>query len=126
MSDNESNTRKISDEFIKNVKKYLEIDDKLKQYKEETKMLNSEKKEKEEYILDYLQSIDEKVIDIPNGKLKKNISKTQTPLKKDIIEKTLTNIFNDQNKASTITDQIIKSRPYVERLTLKRTSIRNK
>jgi hypothetical protein len=117
--------KNISKDFIDNVKKYLEIDDTLKEIKEKNKKLTQDKKEKEEFILNYLQSIDEKIIDIPNGKLKKNISKTQGPLKKELIQKTLTEIIGDSIKANSITDQIIKSRPIVERVTLKRTSNRN-
>lgn len=123
MSDSEGKTEKkqVSAEFINNVKKYLEVDDRIKEYAEKSKSLKNEKKEKEEFILNYLQSVDEKVIDVPNGKLRRNISKTQAPLKKELIQKTLTEIFNDSNKAITITEKIIKSRPTIERVTLKRT-----
>jgi len=113
--------KNISPEFIQNVKKYLEVDDALKEIREKNKILNTQKKEKEEYILNYLQTIDEKIIDVPNGKLKKNISKTQAPLKKELIQKTLTEIVGDSLKANSMTDQIIKSRPFIERITLKRT-----
>ena len=79
------NEKKISQEFITNVKKYLEIDDLLKDIKEKTKKLTTDKKNHEEFILDYLKSIDEKVIDVQDGKLRKNITKSQTPLKKELI-----------------------------------------
>ena len=117
--------KNISQDFIDTVKKYLEIDDALKEIKEKNKILTQNKKEKEEYILNYLQSIDEKIIDVPNGKLKKNISKTQGPLKKELIQKTLTEIVGDSIKANSMTDQIIKSRPIIERITLKRTRNKN-
>jgi hypothetical protein len=119
MSEIEKKT--VSPEFVNTVKKYLEIDDKLKEIKEMTKKLTSDKKEKEDFILNYLQSIEESVIDVRDGKLRRNISKTQTPLKKEHIHKTLTDIVGDSIKAQTMTDQIIKSRPIVERVTLKRT-----
>jgi hypothetical protein len=125
-SENKDEKKKISKEFIDAVKKYLDIDDKLREIKEKTKNLNTEKKTKEEYILDYLQTIDEKVIDVADGKLRRNISKTQAPLKKEIIQKALIEIVGDTNKATLMTDQIIKSRPMVERVTLKRTKNRLK
>lgn len=125
-SDNKSEKKKVSAEFVQNVKKYLEVDDKLREIKEKTKQLNTEKKQKEEYILNYLQTIDEKVIDVADGKLRRNISKTQAPLKKDTIQKALTDIVGDSNKAISITEQIIKSRPTIERVTLKRTRCRIK
>lgn len=128
MSDSENNSekKKVSKEFVEAVKKYLEVDDKLRDIKEKTKNLNTEKKTKEEFILTYLQSIDEKVIDVSDGKLRRNISKTQAPLKKETIQKALAEIVGDATKATAMTEQIIKSRPTVERVTLKRTKNRVK
>jgi len=117
----EENKKTVSPEFVNTVKKYLEIDDKLKEYKEMLKKLTTEKKEKEEFILNYLQTIEESVIDVRDGKLRRNISKTQAPLKKEMIQKTLTDIIGDSIKAQSITEQIVKSRPIIERITLKRT-----
>lgn len=126
MSDTENKTdkKKISHEFIKSVKEYLSIDDKLREIKEKTKTLNTDKKIKEEFILNYLQSIDEKVIDVADGTLRRNITKTQAPLKKDTIQKALTDIIGDALKATDITDRIIKSRPTIEKISLKRTKIK--
>lgn len=116
-----SETKSISPEFVQNVKKYLEIDDKLREFKEKTKVLNNDKKEKEEYILNYLQSIEENVIDVVDGKLRRNITKTQAPLKKETIHKALTEIVGDATKAQAMVEHIVKSRPIVERVSLKRT-----
>jgi hypothetical protein len=118
--------KKISHEFIENVKRYLLIDDKIKQLKEENKKLLTDKKEREGFILNYLQNIDENVIDVHDGKLRRNISKTQAPLKKETIQNTLNIILGDTNKATMITQEIIKSRPIVERVTLKRTKNRER
>jgi len=122
----ETEKKKISPEFIQSVKKYLEVDDKLREIREKTKKLNTEKKQEEEFILNYLQTIDEKMIDVKDGKLRRNISKTQSPLKKETIQKALTDIVGDSSKATAMTDQIIKSRPLVEKVTLKRTKNRVK
>lgn len=120
-----SDTKSISPEFVQNVKKYLEIDDKLREFKEKTKVLNNDKKEKEEYILNYLQSIEENVIDVVDGKLRRNITKTQAPLKKENIHKALTEIVGDATKAHAMVEHIIKSRPMVEKVNLKRTKHRD-
>lgn len=125
-SENKNEKKKVSKEFVEAVKKYLEVDDKLREIKEKTKNLNTEKKTREEFILNYLQTIDEKVVDVSDGKLRRNISKTQAPLKKETIQKALTEIVGDATKATAMTDQIIKSRPTVERVTLKRTKNRIK
>ncbi len=121
MSENE---KKVSHEFVNAVKKYLEVDDILKDIKEKIKKLNTDKKTHEEFILEYLKTIDETVIDVQDGKLRRNVTKTPVGLKKEIIQKALIDIMGDVNKATDITDQIIKSRPTIEKITLKRTIIR--
>jgi hypothetical protein len=117
----DSDKKKVSAEFVNNVKKYLEVDDKLREFKEKSKILAKEKKDKEEFILNYLQTIEENMIDVHDGKLRRNISKTQAPLKKEVIHKALTEIVGDSLKATAMTEKIINSRPVIERVTLKRT-----
>ena len=84
MSDQENKVerKKVSPEFVDTVKKYLAVDDAIRELREQNKKLIQEKKQKEEFILNYLQSVDEKMIDVPDGKLRRNVSKTQGPLKK--------------------------------------------
>jgi len=123
MSDNK---KTVSNEFIQNVKKYIDLDDKTRELKNVIKELSSDKKELEEYILNYLQSIDEKTIDITDGKLIRNVYKSQGALKKELIQKTLVDIVGDTIKANDITDKIINSRPVIEKISLKRTSIKDK
>ena len=118
------NKKTISAEFVQNVKKYIELDDKIKEFKNNIKELSNDKKQNEEFILNYLQSIDEKTIDIPDGKLIKNVYKSQGALKKELIQKTLNDIIGDNIKATSITDEIIKSRPIIEKVSLKRTTFR--
>ena len=120
MSETESK-KSISPEFIQNVKKWLEIDDTIKEIRGKTKNLTTEKKEREAFILDYLSTIDENIIDVHDGKLKRNVSKSQAPFKKETIQQALTEITGDAGKAAAMTDHIIKSRPIVERVNLKRT-----
>jgi hypothetical protein len=123
--ENNESKKQVSKEFVNTVKKYIEIDDKLKYIKKQLKVLNGDKKEHENYILDYLQSIEENIIDIPDGKLKRNINKTQSPLKKEFIQKVLSEIIGDSNKATLIMEEINNSRPMVERISLKRIMNKN-
>ncbi len=120
----EGEKKKVSPEFVNPVKKYLEVDDKIRELKEQQKKLLQDKKENEEKILNFLQNMDESIIDVADGKLRRNVSKTQGPLKKETIHKALTDIMGDSTKALDITDKIIKSRPIIERVTLKRTKFR--
>jgi hypothetical protein len=121
MSDNK---KTITNEFIQTVKKYLELDDKIRELKNNIKEFSTDKKQHEEFILNYLQSIDEKTIDIADGKLIRNVYKSQGALKKDLIQKTLIDIVGDSIKATSITEQIINSRPISEKVSLKRTKMK--
>ena len=44
----QNDKKKISNEFVQNVKKWLEIDDTIKEIRVKTKQLTSEKKEREQ------------------------------------------------------------------------------
>jgi len=119
------NKKTVSAEFVQNVKKYLELDDKIKEIKNSMKELSNDKKQNEEFILNYLQTIDEKTVEIADGKLIRNVYKTQGALKKELIQKALVDLTGDSVKATSITDEIIKSRPVIERVSLKRTTFRD-
>lgn len=117
MSEDQSVTQK----FVESIKAWVAIDDRMLKLKEELKKLNSEKKEYEVKVLAELDKIDQKVISISDGKLKKNVTKTQAPLKKDTIQKTLFDLTKDEKKTYDIIEQMMKSRPVVEKVNLKRT-----
>lgn len=116
--------QKVTKEFRNNVIKYLDIDDKIKELRNKTKELTKEKKDMEDNILNFLETVEEKSIVVRDGKLIRNVSKCKAPLKKEMIVKALSEITGDLNKANTMTDHIFNSRQTVERINLKRT--RNK
>jgi hypothetical protein len=120
-SEDEKPKKQVSTEFVQHVRTYLEIDDKIREIRDKTKQLTKDKKQHEDYILIYLKAIEEEIVDVKDGKLKRNVIKKQEPLKKANIQKALAEILQDANKATTITEQIIKSRPTVEKVTLRRT-----
>ena len=128
MSDSESNEvqGKVTNEFKKNVKKWVDIDDSIKELRTKTKELTQEKKDYEQYILNFLESVEESSVGIYDGKLTKSVSQCKAPLKKENIHKALLEITGDNNKANTMTEHIIKSRQTVERINLKRTRNRKK
>jgi hypothetical protein len=131
MSEQTTEKKQVSQEFIKAVKEYLDLDDRKKEFgiekkriDEKLKPINEHIKIREEFILNYLKSIDEKTVDVRDGKLRRNITKKPEAFKKEMIQKALTELFGDSNKASTVTDHIDKSRPIVEKVSLRR--VRNK
>jgi len=109
-----------SKEFIESIKSWVAIDDKIKKLKDEIKNLTSEKKEFETEILQGLDKLEENAISITDGKLKKNVSKTQTPLKKELIQKSIFEFLKDEKKTLDILENMNKSRQVVERVNLKR------
>lgn len=127
MSDNNSQVsdtniqKKVTDEFKNKVLKWLSVDDKIREYRQQIKTLIKEKKEDEEYILSFLDNVGEKELAINDGKLRRNISKTKSPLNKMSIQKALDDIVKDKTKSTQIIDHIINNRPIVERVNLKRT-----
>lgn len=134
MSDSESAEDvqyKVTKDFRKNVLKWIELDDnariikaKIKELNEKVKEFNGEKKKYEEPIIGYLTKVDEDGFLIKDGKISKNVSKVRAPLKKELIHKALVELVHDTNKAMTMTDHIINSRPTVEKINLKRIKAR--
>lgn len=119
---NDSNVQeKVTKEFKNKVLKWLSIDDQIRQHRQQTKILTKEKKENEEFILNFLENVGEKELAVSDGKLRRNVSKTKAPLNKSSIQKALEEIVKDKTKSSAMTDHIINSRPVVERVNLKRT-----
>ena len=123
---NENVQMKVTNIFRNNVLKWVDIDDKIKSVRTKVKELTNEKKQFEEYILNYLSQVEEESIVIKDGKLSKNVSKSKAPLKKESIYKALVELVGDANKATSMTEHIINSRPDVQRINLKRTQIRGK
>ena len=135
MSDSESAEDvqyKVTKDFRKNVLKWIELDDnariiktRIKELNEKVKEFNEEKKKYEEPIIGYLTKVDEDGFLIKDGKISKNVSKVKAPLKKELIHKALVELVHDTNKAMTMTDHIINSRPTVEKINLKRIKARD-
>lgn len=121
----ESPKGKISEEFKQKIVRWVKLDDDLRKINETTKEIKDEKKQAEEYILAYLENIGEKEIAISDGKLSKQVTKTPEPLKKENIQKALSEITKDDGKAKALTEHILNSRKTKEKVALKRIKIRN-
>jgi hypothetical protein len=138
MSGSDSETQedvqhKVTKQFRKNVLKWVEIDDNIRELKskiklinEKVKELNNEKTLFEEPIINYLTQVEEEAIQLKDGKLSKNVSKQKGALNKEYIHKALVELTNDSNKAMIMTDHIINSRPVTEKINLKRCVTREK
>ena len=123
MSDSEDDNTEtsVTNEFKDLVVNWVSIDDSIREYNSKLKELKDEKKSYEQNILNYLEKIGENVIEISDGKLRRNVSKTKGALKHEIIQSALTDCVNDSEKAFQMTNYIMNKRPIVERINLKRT-----
>ena len=121
---NDEVQNKITNDFKKKVMKWVELDDEVRTLRERIKVITKEKKQDSEFILSFLENIGEKELAISDGKLRRNVSKSKAPLKKEHIQNAINQLIKDKEKAVTMTDHIINSRPVVERVNLKRTKNR--
>ncbi len=128
MSDSENGEvpKEVTEEFVEVVKNWVKIDDEIRKKNIEVKELKDERKEFEAFIIEYMDKINENVINISDGKLRKNKSASKGSLKQDSIQNALLDITQDNSKAMQMTKYIMDSRPIVERVNLKRTKKRGK
>jgi hypothetical protein len=121
---NSATQKKVTKEFKDKVLKWVSLDDELRKIRAKSREITKEKKGHEDFILNFLDSVDEKVVAIADGKLRRNVSKTKAPLKKAGILAALTQVTGDVTKAKELTEHILNSRPDVERVNIKRTKNR--
>ena len=108
------------DTFKKFVKKYIDNDDKLKDLNKSLKDLKLEKKEYETKILEYMINNDLDEVELGGGKLKKTVSKSYVPIKKEHITTKLSEKL-DNEKAKEIAEHIVNNREFNEISKIKRT-----
>ena len=122
----EEKQKKITEEFVEFVKSWVKLDDEIREYQDKIKELKKEKKEYETFVLEYMDKIGEKSINITGGKLRQNKSQTKIGLKQDVIQGALYDLTKDSAKSVQMTKYIMDKRPTVERINLKRTRNRKK
>jgi hypothetical protein len=136
MLSDSDNEEEISDEFKEKVVNYVNLDDLIKKKQTEIKELNKKKKVFEEYIIKYLDVVEESVIDLGHGKIKKNkkVSKcalTQPIIKTSIIEGLMKHdLIKTNEDGATILNSILElmdaKRNNKESVKLNRTNPRKK
>ena len=91
--------QQITNQFKEMVISWVELDDQIRSINAKMKELKNEK-EYEGKILDYLGSINENVIEITDGKLRRNVSKTKAALKQETIQTALEECVKDAESIS--------------------------
>jgi hypothetical protein len=120
-----SDKQEVSEQFKQNIVRWVKLDDDLKKIRETVKEITEEKKQAEQYILSYLENIGQNDVAISDGKLSRLVSKTPTALKKENIQKAVNEIVKDDNKAHLMTEHILNSRETKQKVTLRRSKIKN-
>lgn len=127
-SDNEKavDKVKISKEFQENVVKFVKLDDLVRKKQSEMADLKEQRKPCEQYILKYLDKIEESTIAITNGKLRKNKSETKSALSQDVIKSAIEEKVKDVKLVDEILNLMETMRPTNTHVNLKRTHTRMK
>jgi hypothetical protein len=120
MDNQDNNEEEIKEKFKKIVISWVQLDDKIKLINTELKNIKDEKKQYEEYILNFMEKYNENVITLSNGLLKRNVLQTKSSIKEDMIQEAIEEITKDVEQAYTITQKIIQKRQICEKITLKR------
>jgi hypothetical protein len=122
-SNNSNDDPKITENFNNKVLEYIKIDDEIRILSKKTSELKKIKKPLEKYILEYLQQVDEKIIDISNQKtrLRRNKSETRKQLKQDQIKDALLEELGDLKKVENILKSIDSKREKQVHINIKRT-----
>lgn len=113
--------KQITEEFIEMVKSWVKIDDEIREHQHKIKELKNEKKDYEEFVLEYMNKIGENCISITGGKLRQTKTKTRSGLKQDMIQSAIYDLTKDSTKSMQMTKYIMEKRTITERVNLKRT-----
>ena len=96
----------VSNDFKEKIILWIHIDDLVRKKQEEIKELKNKREEIDEYILKVLDKNDSDFVDIPGGKLVKNLSERKGTLKVDIIKESIQEVIKKEKL--TDSDEISK------------------
>lgn len=114
----------VSPDFVTDVKQYVELDNQIKEFQDIIKKIKKDKEKVEGHILHYMTSngLDDKDINLSDGKLRCFTSKTSSSVNKKHIENSLALFFKgDYNRAKEATEFIFSKREVTQKIKLKRT-----
>ena len=102
------------------VKSWIETDDKINKLMTTLRELKDEKKQYENYIIDYMDENHNIEVSIPEGKIKKTMLKSKGGFNEKVIITGLSEITKDETKAKDITKVISQKRENKEKIYLKK------
>jgi len=126
MENKNSSEEELKKKFKNIVIAWVQLDDKIKTINSELKNMKDEKKQYEDFILDFMEKYNENMITLSNGILKKNVSQTKQSINEEMINEAIEEFTKDAEQAYTITQKIIQKRQVNEKISLKRQVIKKK
>jgi hypothetical protein len=99
------------EQLIKNITRWVQIGDDMKNYRKELKTLRQEKKDITNALVEVMKTNDIDCFDIKNGQLLYTKNKTKKPLsKKHLLESLIKYFSNDKDMAADVSKYIMNSR----------------
>ena len=123
--DSKNGSVNVTKEFQENVIKFVKIDDLIRKKTTEMAELKGQKKPLETFILKYLDQVNETIVEITNGKLRKNKAESKAPINIEIIKEAIEKKVKDPKIVEDILKTMEDLRPKTVRVNLKRTSQRD-
>jgi hypothetical protein len=117
---NEENQNNPQTQYKEMVKSWLETDEKISKLMTTLKELKDEKKQYENYIIDYMEENHNVEVSVPEGKIKKAMLKSKGGFNEKVIITGLAEITKDETKAKDITKVISQKRENKEKIYLKK------
>ena len=119
--ENDNQEEQSKNEIKEMIKSWEEADDQIAELNKKLKELKDEKKQYENFIIDYMEENHNIEVASPNGKIKKAVSKSKSGFNEKIIIVGLTEITKgDETKAKDITKIISQKREMKEKTYLKK------
>lgn len=110
----------VSKDFQEKVVKFVDIDDKIKEKQSELTELRKKLKPLEEYIIKYLDDVDETTVDLNNGKLKKDSKETKSAVNLELIKSVIAEKIEDEDLIDTIMEAMENKRQTKVKVGIKR------
>jgi hypothetical protein len=115
-------SKKITTEQFQDlVKEWIKIDDKIRETNNMLKEMKLERKQIEEFVLNFIEETDKDMtINLNNGYMKRSVEHRKGPINKNLIYNTLLDIVKNEDKAEEMTFMILDRREVKEVINLKR------
>ena len=114
-----SDKAEADEQFRSAVKAYVECDNELSELNSQKIEITDDKKQLEEFMIEYMTKNKHEEIVISDGTLQLAFTKTKGALKKEYVQDRISR-YTDTAKAVTITEDIFENRPITEKAKIQR------